>query len=305
MAVVDRVLRSYTRTKTGDNYEKRPVRDHDCSRVKPLIVGNWKNHPDSKNDAVRLFLNLSSGLNEVVDVEVVVAPPVIYLQNLSELSRNIVSVSLGAQNAFVPAEGSDSGSITGESSPKMLFNLGASHLLVGHSDRRQFFGLTDNNVNKTISAALHAGLSPILCVGETAREKRTGHTFNAIGNQVRRALYIPKGAVDVHAFSGLAEVREADRERIVIAYEPVWSFGNVKTPATPEDADEAQAFIRRIIESAWGTEIALKMRILYGGQVTPGNAASFMAMGNIDGVLVDESSLAAGVFTKIVKFGSV
>jgi len=227
---------------------------------------------------VKEFLPLVKG---VEDRDVVLIPPFIALHPLGDALKN-TSVKLGAQDLFWE----EKGAFTGEIAPSMLVDAGCAYAVIGHSERRQYFGETYQIVNKKVQAALQAGLIPIMCVGEDLAERETGKTFEVIKKQITEGL---KGF-------------QIDRsEQLVIAYEPIWAIGTGHT-ATPEQADEVQAFIRELIRRSWGKGIAAGLRIQYGGSVKPENMAEIMAMPDIDGALVGGASLEPVSFSRIVKY---
>ena len=179
------------------------------------------------------------------------------------------------------------GALTGEVAPSMLKDAGCSHVIIGHSERRQFYGETADSVNKKTKAALSAGLTAIVCVGESLTEREAGQAETVVKNQLVK---------------GLGGLTVADMERIIIAYEPVWAIGTGKT-ATPEQAQEMHGHIRQTLSAISGNEIADKTRILYGGSVKPDNIATLMSQTDVDGALVGGASLEAETFAKIVNYG--
>jgi triosephosphate isomerase len=192
------------------------------------------------------------------------------------------SISVGAQNMYWETEGA----FTGELSAPMLIAAGCTHVIIGHSERRQYFGETDASVNKKLEAALEAGLTPIVCVGEVLEERESGITDDVL----RRQCTV--------AFRGISGEKAA---KLTVAYEPVWAIGTGKT-ATPQIAAEAHSVIREQAAKAFGDEVASKLRILYGGSVKPENASALMAEAEIDGALVGGASLDAKSFAAIVKY---
>jgi triosephosphate isomerase len=247
---------------------------------KKLIAANWKMYktPDQTRDFLRDFLPLVSGQERD---EIVVCPPDIDLAAALEAAKGS-NVAIGGQNVHWKPEGA----FTGETSAAMLLALGVTHVIIGHSERRQYFGETDDTVNLRLKAALEAGLTPICCVGEVLEEREAGLTDDVLRRQCVRAF---------HAVSA----RKA--ARLVVAYEPVWAIGTGKT-ATPELAADAHAVIRREVTEIFGEDFAAKLRILYGGSVKPDNASSLMAQEEIDGALVGGASLDAKSFAAIVKY---
>jgi triosephosphate isomerase len=244
------------------------------------MAANWKMYktPDQTREFFRDFLPLVAGHTRD---EIVVCPPYIDLADAMEAVKGS-SVAIGAQNVHWKEEGA----FTGEISAAMLLALGVKHVIVGHSERRQYFGETDDTVNIRLKAALEAGLTPICCVGEVLEEREAGLTDDVLRRQCVRAF---------HAISAKKAAK------MVVAYEPVWAIGTGKT-ATPEIAAEAHAVIRREATEIFGEEFSDKLRILYGGSVKPENAATLMAQEEIDGALVGGASLHAKSFAAIVKY---
>jgi triosephosphate isomerase len=247
---------------------------------KKLIAANWKMYktPDETRAFFRDFLPLVSGHDRD---QIVVCPPDIDLAAALDAAKGS-NVSIGAQNVHWKPEGA----FTGEISTGMLLALGVSHVIVGHSERRQYFCETDDTVNLRLKAALEAGLTAICCVGEVLEEREAGLTDDVLRRQCMRAF---------HAIS----VKKA--AKLVVAYEPVWAIGTGKT-ATPELAAEAHAVIRREATEVFGDEFAARLRILYGGSVKPDNASALMAQEEIDGALVGGGSLDPKSFAAIVKY---
>jgi triosephosphate isomerase len=249
---------------------------------KPIIAGNWKMNM-LPPQAVALVERLWAELSAYGAVEVVVCPPFIDIPVVSDTIRRAgMSLGLGAQNMHWE----ESGAFTGEVSPAMLLEFGVSHVIIGHSERRQFFGETDQGVNRKVKAALAHGLVPIMCCGESLKQRDAGETGNVVANQVRRGLF----ELDAGQVSGL-----------VVAYEPLWAIGTGKA-ATAGDADEVCGMIRDTLAGDFGIETADAVRIQYGGSVTPDNASELMAAANIDGALVGGASLKPDVFARIVRF---
>lgn len=247
---------------------------------KKVIAANWKMYktPAQAQEFVQAFLPLV--VNQDRD-EIVLCP--------SDTSLSVViaavtgsNVAVGAQNMYF----ADEGAFTGETSPVMLKAINVSHVILGHSERRQYFAETDETVNKKLLAALKHGLNPIVCIGEVLAERESGKTEEVLLRQVRKA------------FEG---VTNPQCEPIVIAYEPVWAIGTGKT-ATPEMAAEAHAIVRKEIAAVIGKEASETMRILYGGSVKPENASALMNETEIDGALVGGASLDPQSFAKIVKY---
>lgn len=245
----------------------------------PVIAGNWKMYKTSGEAAafVRAFLPLVAGVREV---EIVLAPPFPSIAAVAELVRGS-NVAVSSQNVHF----ADEGAYTGEVSPRMVGDAGATHCIIGHSERRQYYAETDEAVNRKIKAALAANLAPIFCLGETLSQRETGGTFDVVETQLLR---------------GLNEIPAKEAPKVIVAYEPVWAIGTGRT-ATPEQAQEVHAFLRGRLKGMWG-DAAESVRILYGGSVKPDNIATLMAKQDIDGALVGGASLAADSFAKIVKF---
>jgi len=245
-----------------------------------VIAANWKMYktPDQTRDFFRDFLPLVA---EHTRDEIVVCPPYIDLANAMEAAQES-NVAIGAQNVHWKEEGA----FTGEISAAMLLALGVKRVIIGHSERRQYFGETDDTVNLRLKTALEAGLTPICCVGEVLEEREAGLTEDVLRRQCVRAF---------HAISAKKAAK------MIVAYEPVWAIGTGKT-ATPEMAAEAHAVIRGEAAEVFGEEFASKLRILYGGSVKPENAATLMAQEEIDGALVGGASLDAKSFAAIVKY---
>lgn len=246
----------------------------------PLIAGNWKMYKTAAEaaDTAAQLVELVSGAK---DVDIMIAPT---FTALDAVSKAIVGskVALGAQNLYWEKEGA----YTGEISPDMIVAAGCRYVIIGHSERRQFFGETDANVNKKIKAAITAGLVPVFCIGETEAERDAEETFSVLDRQV---------------VNGLKGFFAKDLASLVIAYEPVWAIGTGKT-ATKEQAQEAHQFIRSLIEKTFDASLAGSMRILYGGSVKPDNVSELMAMPDIDGALVGGASLKADSFSKIALY---
>src|SRR5215467_4758674 len=245
-----------------------------------LIAANWKmyKNPDQTRQFFRDFLPLVAGHDRD---EIVVCPPYVNLHAALEAAQDS-QVAIGAQNVYWK----DEGAFTGEISSPMLNAIGCTHVIIGHSERRQYFGETDDTVNLKLKAALEHGLTPIACVGEVLEEREAGLTEDVLRRQCMRAF---------HAISAKKAAK------LVIAYEPVWAIGTGKT-ATPKMASEAHQLIRGEAEKAFGEEFAQSLRILYGGSVKPENAKALMAEDEIDGALVGGASLDPKSFTAIVKY---
>ncbi len=245
---------------------------------KPVIAGNWKLFK-TKAEAVELVSGLLPLVAAADNVEIVVAPVFTVLDSVNSVITGS-NVKLSAQDCYWEAEGA----FTGEISPKMLLDAGCSHVIIGHSERRQYFGETDDTVNKKLKAAVAAGLTVLLCIGETLAERESDRTFDVLARQIK---------------GGLTAVPETDLASVIVAYEPVWAIGTGKT-ASDDQAQEAHAFIRAELKKLYTTAAADNMRILYGGSVKPDNIAGLIARPDIDGALVGGASLKADSFAALV-----
>ena len=248
------------------------------SELNKLIAGNWKMHK-TLAEARDLAREILQGVGPETRAEVVLAPPYTALSAVAEVLGS--AVKLAAQDTFWE----EKGAFTGAIAPGMLVDVGCTYVIVGHSERRQFFGDTDEAVNRKVRAALAAGLRPIMCVGESLAEREAGRTFTVVETQVQ---------------AGLAGLPASEWERLVIAYEPVWAIGTGKT-ATPQQAQEVHRLIRNLLPEVLGTAA---IRILYGGSVTPDNAATLLAEPDLDGALVGGASLKAASFLGIIAAAS-
>jgi triosephosphate isomerase len=244
----------------------------------PIIAGNWKMYKTARQ-AAEMITNLRDLVQDVADVEVVVCPPFTALQAAVEAAKGS-RIAVGAQDCSWEKEGA----FTGEVAVPMIADLGCSHVIVGHSERRQYFGETDATVGKKVGAVLAQGLSCIACVGETLAEREAGQTLAILERQVK---------------DGLA--RHLASAKLVVAYEPVWAIGTGRT-ATPAQAQEVHAFIRQQVSRLGGPAAAEGLRILYGGSVKPDNVVALMSQPDVDGGLVGGASLEAASFAKIVRY---
>jgi len=247
---------------------------------KKLMAANWKMYktPDQTREFFRDFLPLVEKHDRD---EIALCPPFVNVPAAVEAAKGS-NVAIGAQNMYWEKEGA----FTGEISTGMLLAVGCTHVIIGHSERRQYFGETDDTVNLKLKAALEAGLIPIVCVGEVLEEREAGLTEDVLRRQCLRAF---------HAISGKKAAK------LVIAYEPVWAIGTGRT-ATPQLASEAHQVIRSEAGKALGEELAENLRILYGGSVKPENAKALMSEAEIDGALVGGASLDPKSFAAIVKY---
>ncbi len=245
-----------------------------------LIAANWKMYktPQQAQEFLRAFLPLVDGHTRD---QVAICPPFVCLPAVVEALSGS-GIGVGGQNLYWEKEGA----YTGEVSAGMLAAIGCTHVIIGHSERRQYFGETDDTVNRKLEAALEIGLTPIMCVGEVLQERESGLTEDVLRRQCQR---------------GLRGISGAKARKLVIAYEPVWAIGTGKT-ATPQIAAAAHVVIRAQAAQALGKEVADRLRILYGGSVKPDNAKALMSESEIDGALVGGASLDPKSFAAIVKY---
>ena len=246
---------------------------------KPIIAGNWKMNKTAKEAAE--LINELKPLVAKSKPEVVVCVPYTDLWTVAE-AVNGSKIKLGAENVAW----ADNGAFTGEISAEMLKEIGVEYVIIGHSERRQYFGETDESVNKRLKQALKNGLKPIVCVGETLTEREKNKTKRVLKKQV---------------LEGFADITAEDFENIVIAYEPVWAIGTGKT-ATADEANKTIGYIRSLVKKTWGQDVAKALRIQYGGSMKPANAKELMAMRNIDGGLIGGAALKANDFAAIVNY---
>lgn len=244
----------------------------------PLIAGNWKMHL-TINEAIELVKTIHYEL-KYSETEIVVAPPFTAINKIAELLKESF-IGVAGQNLHWE----EKGAFTGEVSASMLKDAGADYVIIGHSERRQYFGETDQTVNKKIKAALKHSLTPIVCVGETLEEREANKVAEIIKTQIS---------------AGLEALANEEAEKLVIAYEPVWAIGTGKT-ATAEQAEEVHVMIRNLLNAQFNSTIAKKIKILYGGSVKPSNSKELLAYENIDGALVGGASLKAEDFIGIIK----
>ena len=251
----------------------------------PLVSGNWKMHHDHF-EALRTVQKLSYNLggHDFGKVAVSVHPPFTDLRTVqTAIESDRMKFSLGAQNCHWE----DKGAFTGEVSPLFLAKMNVSYVICGHSERRELFGETDEDVNRKVKAIIKAGMTPIMCCGETDEEREAGQAESKVDGQIR---------------AGLAGVPADQVAKLVIAYEPIWAIGTGKT-ATPEDAQAMCALVRRVVREVAGDEAADAVRFQYGGSVKPGNAAELLGQPDIDGALVGGAALDADEFAQIVRHG--
>ena len=245
---------------------------------KPIVAGNWKMNL-TREAAISLAREVAAAGSSYPQTDVAVCPPFVYL-DVVQVALKGSSVGLGAQNMYHEKEGA----FTGEISGAMLADVGCKYVILGHSERRHVLGETDEQINRKVLAALQIRLIPIVCVGETLAEREAGQTQSVIHRQFSASL------------AGLS----ADQVvQLVIAYEPVWAIGTGRN-ATPQQAEEVHADLRRLIESRYNSQVASSVRIQYGGSVKPENAGELLSQPNIDGALVGGASLKAPSFLGIV-----
>jgi triosephosphate isomerase len=248
----------------------------------PVIAGNWKLFK-TIGEATALVNDLKPLVSGAKGVEVVVAPVFTALSRVADAMAGS-NIRMAAQDCYWEEEGA----FTGEVSPKLLKDAGCSHVIIGHSERRQYFGETDETVNKKTRATIAAGLTAIVCVGETLAERESDATFKVIEKQIT---------------GGVAGFQADAMAKVIIAYEPVWAIGTGKT-ASDAQAQEVHAFIRGLMSKHFGHAVAEATRVLYGGSVKPDNVKGLMAQSDIDGALVGGASLKADSFAAIVNFGA-
>lgn len=244
-----------------------------------IIAGNWKMFK-TINESIELVTLLKRSVVDINDLEIVVCPPFTSLSDVRELIMD-TNIKLGAQDCYWEKEGA----FTGEISASMLKSAGCEYVIVGHSERRQLFGDTNETVNKKAKAALREGLRPIVCVGERLSDRQAGKTFDVVKDHVTNSL------------SGLTG---EDMLKVVIAYEPVWAIGT-GVNATKEQAEEVHKYIRELLKKMYGAEISGSVRIQYGGSVKPDNIRELISEEDVDGALVGGASLKADSFAQIIK----
>ena len=247
---------------------------------KKLIAGNWKLNPADANATLELLRQLKARLAPFTKTQLAVMPPFTALHVAADVLKS-THIAVGAQNLFWE----DSGAYTGEISAPLLKSAGCKYVIIGHSERRQYFGETNETVHRKIGAALKHGLTPMVCVGETLSEREAGIMKEVVREQVTQALQ---------------GMDETEVRRIVIAYEPVWAIGTGKN-ATPDQAQEMHRFIRELLTDLYSVTLADSIQILYGGSVKADNAVSLLQQTDIDGALVGGASLQAEGFAEIVK----
>src|SRR5262252_1529399 len=244
----------------------------------PFIAGNWKMFK-TVHEAVLFVKELRSAVKDVSDVEIAVAPPFTAVHAVAEAARN-TNIGVAAQDLYFEREGA----FTGEVSPTMIKEAGAEYAIIGHSERRRLFGETDAIVNRKTMAAVAAGLTPIVCIGETLEERERNETLAILDRQIK---------------DGLDQISATQLAEIVIAYEPVWAIGTGRT-ATAAQAGEAHAHIRKRLRQWFGADAADACHVIYGGSVKPDNIRELIAEADVDGALVGGASLEVRSFTEIV-----
>ncbi len=246
---------------------------------KNFIAGNWKMNT-TLEDAVELAKQIVASVGSVTDVDIAVCPPYVNLFAVGEIVRDS-NIKLGAQDVHWK----EKGAYTGKISCDMLKSVGVECVIIGHSEQRTFFNETNKNVNKKIKASLAAGLIPIVCIGETIDERKSGKMETVVETQTRGAF---------------VEISKEDALKCIIAYEPVWAIGTGET-ATPQQANEAHIFVRKIISDIFDTEAAENIRIQYGGSMKPDNAKELLEQTDVDGGLIGGASLKAVMFEEIIR----
>lgn len=247
-----------------------------------IIAGNWKMHK-TVDEAKQFTEAVLAKLPKSDRVEAVICPPTVYLQSLVDLTKG-TDLHVSAQTMHEAKEGA----FTGEVSPAMLQSIGVQHVVLGHSERREYYNETDETVNAKTKAAFEYGMTPIVCVGETLEERESGSTVQIVSDQVTKAFLA---------------ISAENAAKAVIAYEPIWAIGTGKT-ATAEDANEVCGAIRKHVETLYGADVADAVRIQYGGSVKPSNIEELLTMAHIDGALVGGASLEAESFLQLVEAGA-
>ena len=246
----------------------------------PVIAGNWKMNK-TVAEAVALASEIKERVAGVENVKVIVCPVFTAVKSVADVLKGS-NVKVGAQDMYWET----SGAYTGEVSGEMLLEAGAEYVIIGHSERRQYFGETNETVNKKLKKALSIGLKPIVCIGETLADREAGTTEAVVGKQVKE---------------GFVGLTAEEMKGTIIAYEPVWAIGTGKT-ATAEQAEAVHAFVRNLVSQLWDKETADAVVIQYGGSMKPENVASLLAQPDIDGGLIGGAALKADSFEKLVKF---
>jgi len=250
---------------------------------KKIVAGNWKMNL-TLQEGLALVEAIKSNLSDIQKSDMVVCPPFPFLVPIAEVLKG-TRIGLGAQNMFFE----EKGAFTGEVSAPMLLSTGTQYVILGHSERRKYFGETNETVNKKVKKAIVSKLTPIMCVGETLAQREKDETESIITSQVTEGLF---------------ELLAADVRKMIIAYEPIWAIGTGRT-ASPEQAVEVHQLIRSIVAKKFGEETAGQVRIQYGGSVKPDNAEALLSQPDIDGALVGGASLKADSFEAIVRAGEL
>ena len=252
--------------------------------MKKLIIANWKMNPETSDEAERLSREIQQGAHGLKNVEVVLCPPFPYLSSVNPQMSN---VKLGAQNCFYEQKGA----YTGEVSPFMLKDMGCEYVIIGHSERKKYFGETNEIINKKVKAALNSGLKVILCIGEDTRDSfdKKGRWTNELDPKVKEQL-----------MDALRDIKKSKLTNIAVAYEPVWAIGT-GNPAIPDDILSAKIFIKKILSDLYTRKEADKVKVLYGGSTNKKNAVDFITDGQADGLLVGGASLDAEEFIAMIK----
>lgn len=250
--------------------------------MKPLIVANWKCNPTTLPEASRLFNSLKKGLKNIKKADIVICPPFVYLSLINNqiINNRLSFIKLGAQNCFWE----EKGAFSGEISPLMLKGLGVRYVILGHSERRQIVKETDEMVNQKLKQALKTGLRPIICLGETKKQKEGGETFKVLERQIRE---------------GFKKISKKQIQKVIIAYEPIWAIGSGK-PCDVQEAEACILFIRKIIAKLFSKRVATTLPVLYGGSVNSKNAPNYLQSLHINGLLVGSASLNPEEFLKII-----
>lgn len=246
---------------------------------KVVIAGNWKMYKNNE-EAVAVLTELKDLARDVKNIDIVIGAPFTCLSDAVKVVKGS-NIQIAAENVYPKIEGA----YTGEISPKMLKDIGVSHVIVGHSERREYFKESDEFINEKIKALLEIGLIPIFCIGEKLEERENGKTLEVNSKQIR---------------NGLKDLSKEDAKKVIVAYEPVWAIGTGKT-ATPEMAQETHSEIRNVLAEMFGKDVAEEITIQYGGSMKPENAKDLLSQKDIDGGLVGGASLKAASFYEIIK----
>ena len=251
---------------------------------KPIIAGNWKMNGTIASGSI-LIEAFNSVLQDMeLSCDVVVCPPFTAIERAVALTRN-TAIEVGAQTM----DYHDAGAFTGEISPLMLTEVGVNYVIIGHSERREYYGETDETVNAKIKSAFHHNLNPIVCVGESLEQREAGHTLDWITSQLKGAL---------------ADIPKEQVSQLIIAYEPIWAIGTGKS-ATKEDAQKMCKAVRDVVEGLYGKEVAEKVRIQYGGSVKPENVKEYLSCPDVDGALVGGAALQPESFLALLEGGKL